>query len=78
MRVRSCWFQSCISLTSSYPRTPGSPMPDRRARIDEAGVDVAARGVDGRRALRHLHVRADGLDLAAADHDRAALDHRPR
>ena len=26
-RVRSCGFRSSISSTSSYPRTPGSPIP---------------------------------------------------
>jgi hypothetical protein len=48
----------------------------RRAEIDHAGIDGQAPRVDLLRARRHCDVRADGGDLAVADHDRAALDVR--
>ena len=48
----------------------------RGAGVDEAGIHVAAGGIDQFRARRHLHVRPDRFDLVAADHNGAALNRR--
>src|SRR4029079_14929047 len=49
-----------------------------RARVDEAGIDVGPGRIDRLRAGRDRDPGADRVDLAAADHDRAALDGRLR
>ena len=49
---------------------------ERRARVDEAGVDVGAGGVNGLRAGRDRDVGADRFDDAVANHDRPAVDWR--
>ena len=42
-----------------------------RTRIDQAGIDVHAFGVDHKRAGRNGHMRADRLDFAVLDNDGA-------
>ena len=73
-RVRSCGLQVEHLVDVVEPADARLVEPDRRARVDEAGIDVRAGGVDHPGAGRHLHVGADRLDPAAADDDRAALE----